>query len=199
MKRKVRMKRKAGDESPIPAIMQNYVKAVVESSMKAAGVVETNAQLAVMEFRCRAYLSILVDVKASVDLAVISSASPKETLRELLEHLSIACGENLATLQEIDVVGIEHIDKFSIHPRLLPQNSEDEATAIAQLMDDLRSVARHERGPDGDEFSEQEDMIESAMLDVDATYDLSGGNLRRGDEVRGPGGTRSSQRRRRAT
>ncbi len=199
MKRKVRMKRKAGDESPIPAIMQSYVKAVVESSMKAAGVVEMHAQLAVMEFRCRAYLSILVDVKASVDLAVISSASPKETLRELLEHLTTACGENLVTLQEIDMIGIEQIDKFNIHPRLLPQHDEDQENAIAQLMDDLRSTASHERGPDGDEFGEQEDMIESAMLDVDAAYDLSRGNLRRGDEVRGPGGTRSSQRRRRAT
>lgn len=142
MKRKVRMKRKAGDESPIPAIMQSYVKAVVESSMKAAGVVEMHAQLAVMEFRCRAYLSILVDVKASVDLAVISSASPKETLRELLEHLTTACGENLVTLQEIDMIGIEQIDKFNIHPRLLPQHDEDQENAIAQLMDDLLQVER---------------------------------------------------------
>ncbi len=199
MRRKVRVKRKGGDESPIPAIIQNYVKAVVESSMKTAGVVEMHAQLAVMEFRCRAYLSILVDVKASVDLAMISSASPRETLRELLEHLTTACGENLATLQEIDVTGIEQIDRFSIHPRLLPQSTEDQEGTIGRLMDDLRSAATHERGPDGDEFDGQDDMIENAMLDVDDAYDLNRGNLRRGDEVRGAGGTRSSQRRRRTT
>jgi len=193
--KRIRMKRKSGEESPIPLLTQDYVKAIVAEAVGKISIEVINDQLRTTHIQIRAIIAILTDLQASANLAAVNSGSPRAILQELVENMQSSLNRNLELLKEIMATGATDIQPEQIEvvvavPEPVTLNEE----GIAAVMENLRAQAAHTRGAEGEEFDEEDDIIASAMENVDGLVDM-------GDEydVRGTGGTRQPQRRRRPT
>jgi hypothetical protein len=195
--KRIRVKRKGGDESPISSLMQSYVAAVVKGAIDDLDLGFLREQLHTQHVEIRIIYCILADLQTSANLAASTTGSSRETMREFMENVQASLGHNFGILNEIQRIGMGEIDSRTINPQLSPALSEDENisdASIRAVFEDLRARAAHTRGSEGEEFDEEDDMIASAMEDVDGLVDMGDE-----DDVRGTGGTRQSQRRRRPT
>jgi len=204
---RIRLKRKSGEESPISPLMQGYVKAVIGAALKDLNITEIHAQLAAVHVQIRIMHCILRDLQASATIAGASAGSSKQTLAELVDNLQTALGQNLAVLTDIQVLGYAEVELQGIHPMVAMADGGDmDESVINSVLENLRAQAEHTRGGEGEEFDEEDDMIENAMGEVDMHVDLSseettGERIRRRlsqHDVRGTGEIRPSQRRRRS-
>lgn len=198
MKKRIRVKRpKQEDDSLVSPLMESYVKAVVQSAIKEVNPQNIRAQLAALHIEMRVCFLIFTDLQASANLAAASLGSSKATLEELVNHLQMALGINLSVLESIQAEGKTEISTRDLTTWVnTDRDPASEGRAIDLVMEELRAQAAHERGPDGEEF---EDMIENAMGSVDDDVDVGESIRQRLEEhdVRGSGGTRQAQRRRR--
>lgn len=193
---RIRVKRKGGEESPISSLMQSYVTAVVKGAIDNLDLGFLREQLHTQHIEIRIIYCILADLQTSASLAASNTGSPRAAIREFMENVQSSLGHNFGILDEIQRLGMGEIDLNEIRPQLTPHvEGEDNISdaSIRAVFENLRAQAAHTRGPEGEEFDEEDDMIASAMEDVDGLVDM-------GDEydVRGTGGTRQPQRRRRA-
>ncbi len=206
--KRIRLKRKSGEESPVSPLMQGYVKAVIDDALRGLNITEIHAQLVAVHVQIRIIHCILRDLQASATIAAAGVGSSKQTLAELVDNLQAALGQNLAILTDIQVLGYAEVDLGGIHPVVAMADGGDiDQGAINAVLENLRAQAEHTRGGEGEEFDEADDMIENAMGEVDMHVDLSreettGEQIRRRlsqHDVRGAGETRPSQRRRRSS
>jgi len=193
--KRIRVKRKGGEESPIPSLMQSYVTAVVKGAIDNLDLDFLREQLHTQHIEIRVIYCILADLQTSASLAASNTGSPRAAMREFMENVQASLGHNFGILDEIQRLGMGEIDLNDLRPQLTPQLVEDgdiSDASIRAVFENLRAQAAHTRGSEGEEFDEEDDMIASAMEDVDGLVDM-------GDEydVRGTGGTRQPQRRRR--
>lgn len=196
MKRKVRVKRKGGEESPISPLMQSYVTAVVTAAIEELEIDVLRDQIRTQHVEIRVIYCILADLQSSANMAAINTGSSKAAMREFVENVQAALGHNFGVLDEIQRVGLGEIDFSEITPLFAPalEGGDISEHDIRAVLENLRAQAAHSRGTDGEEFDEEDDIIASAMEDVDGLVDMG-----EEDDVRGIGGTGQSQRRRRAT
>lgn len=194
--KRIRVKRKGGDESPISSLMQSYVTAVVKGAIDNLDLDFLREQLHTQHVQIRIIYCILADLQTSASLAASSSGSSREMMREFMDNVQASLGHNFGILNEIQRLGMGEIDSQTINPQLSPALADDNISdaSIMAVFEDLRARAAHTRGADGEDFDEEDDMIASAMEDVDGLVDMGDE-----DDVRGTGGTRQPQRRRRAT
>ncbi len=193
--KRIRVKRKGGEESPISSLMQSYVAAVVKGAIDNLDLSFLREQLHTQHVEIRLIYCILADLQSSANLAASNTGSPRAAMREFMENVQASLGHNFGILNEIQRVGLGEIDLQTINPQLSPALPEDEDisdASIRAVFENLRAQAAHTRGPEGEDFDEEDDMIASAMEDVDGLVDM--GNEY---DVRGTGGTRQPQRRRR--
>jgi len=193
---RIRVKRKGGEESPISSLMQSYVTAVVKGAIDNLDLGFLREQLHTQHIEIRVIYCILADLQTSASLAASNTGSPRAAMREFMENVQASLGHNFGILDEIQRLGMGEVDLSDIRPQLTPHaEGEDNISdaSIRAVFENLRAQAAHTRGSEGEEFDEEDDMIASAMEDVDGLVDM-------GDEydVRGTGGTRQPQRRRRA-
>lgn len=194
--KRIRVKRKGGDESPISSLMQSYVAAVVKGAIDDLDLDFLREQLHTQHVEIRIIYCILADLQASANLAASNTGSSREAMREFMENMQASLGHNLRALEEIQTAGMGDVDPRNISPQLAMARLGDENisdASIRAVFEDLRVRAAHIRGSEGEEFDEEDDMIASAMEDVDELVDMGDE-----DDVRGTGGTRQPQRRRRA-
>lgn len=193
--KRIRMKRKGAEESPISSLMQSYVTAVVKGAIDNLDLGFLREQLHTQHVEIRIIYCILSDLQLSANLAASNTGSPRAAMREFMENLQASLGHNFGLLDEIQTIGLGDVDVRTINPQLSPATEDGDIndSSIRAVFENLRAQAEHTRGSDGEEFDEEDDMIASAMEDVDGLVDM-------GDEydVRGTGGTRQPQRRRRA-
>lgn len=199
--KRIRLKRKSGEDSPVSPLMQGYVKAVIDAAIKDLNITEIHAQLMAVHVQIRIIHCILRDLQASATIAGAGVGSSKQTLAELVDNLQAALGHNLAVLTDIQVLGYAEVDMDGIRSVVaMPDGGDLNPGAIDAVMENLRAQAEHTRGVEGEEFDEEDDMIENAMGDVDMHVDLSREEtIGERNDVRSVGETRSSQRRRRSS
>jgi hypothetical protein len=193
--KRIRVKRKGAEESPISSLMQSYVTAVVKGAIDNLDLDFLREQLHTQHVEIRIIYSILADLRASANLAAANTGSSKAVIIEFIENVQTAVGHNFDVLDEIQRIGLGDTDLSEIRPLLmsLAQDHNLDDASIRAVFENLRAQAEHTRGPEGEDFDEENDMIASAMEDVDGLVDM-------GDDydVRGTGDTRQTQRRRRA-
>ncbi len=193
--KRIRLKRKPSEESPISSLMQSYVTAVVKSAIDNLDLDFLREQLHTQHVEIRLIYCILADLQTSANLAASTTGSSRETMREFMENVQASLGHNFGILNEIQRIGMGEIDSQTINPQLSPQLADEDISdsSIRAVFENLRAQAAHTRGPEGEEFDEEEDMIANAMEDVDGLVDMG-----EDYDVRGTGEIRPSQRRRRS-
>lgn len=198
MSKRIRVKRKSAEEdSPISPLMQSYVKAVVRSAIDSIDATDILAQLAALHIQMRICRLIFMDLQSSANLAAASVGSSKATLEELVSNLQSALGVNLSVLDDIQRLGYAEVDLDGLTTMVEGQEQQAADDTIRQVLDGLRAQAQRDRGPEGEDF---DDLIENAMDRVDDDVDIGERIRERLEEhdVRGSGGTRQAQRRRRS-
>ena len=193
--KRIRVKRKGAEESPISSLMQSYVTAVVKGAIDNLDLNFLRDQLHTQHVEIRIIYCILSDLQLSASLAASNTGSPRAAMREFMENVQASLGHNYGLLDEIQRIGLGEVDVRTINPQLSPaMDGEDiNDASIRAVFENLRAQAAHTRGSDGEDFDEEDDMIASAMEDVDGLVDMG-----EDYDVRGTGDTRQTQRRRRA-
>jgi len=140
--KRIRVKRKGGDESPISSLMQSYVTAVVKGAIDNLDLGFLREQLHTQHVEIRIIYCILSDLQTSANLAASTTGSSRETMREFMENVQASLGHNFGILNEIQRIGMGEIDSRTINPQLSPALSEDENisdASIRAVFEDLRA------------------------------------------------------------